>query len=169
MYDDDLFEAKVNAIAEQMAKDMLKKSLSDPKALAQALQERNLQLAELQEQHLGVVNELEEVSSDLRRLTDSDGTYDMKDAAKLIKFKRIDGKQVGRTELFCFLRDVQFLNQDNTPSQSAIDQGWLDEVTGTYTQNGIVKPYVKTVVTPKGTQKIRRLMESAFNSWWSGE
>jgi len=166
MYDDDLFEAKVNALATEMAKDMLQKSLSDPVALARALQERNTQLSELKVQYGKAKDELEEVSSDLRRLTDSDGKYDMKDAAKLIKYKRADGKQVGRTDLFAFLRDIQFLNQDSTPSQSAVENGWLDEITGTYTVNGVTKPYVKTVVTPKGTQKIRRLMESAFDSWW---
>lgn len=165
----DLFEAKVTALAEQMAQELLQKSLADPVKLGAALQERNRQLAELREEHAVVVAERDEVASDLKRLTDSDGTYDMKDAAKLIKYKRADGKQVGRTEMFAFLRDVQFLNRDNTPSQSAIDQGWLDEITGTYVQNGVERPYVKTVVTPRGTQKIRRLMETAFDAWWSGE
>jgi phage antirepressor YoqD-like protein len=167
MYDDDLFEAEVTALAQKMAKDMLQESLSDPVALAQALQERNAQLTALRKDHIKTKGELQEVSADLKRLTDSDGSYDMKDAAKLIKYKRADGKQVGRTELFAFLRDIQFLNKDNTPAQSSIDKGWLDEITGTFIMNGEPKPYVKTVVTPKGTQRIRRLMESAFDDWWS--
>lgn len=155
-YDQDLFDAQVQKVAE----DRVKSLLSDPNDLLRLLERQTRDLVRAK-------TELKQVSTDYTRLTNADGNYDMKDAAKLLKYERGDGKQVGRTELFAFLRDIQFLNRNNTPAQTSIDNGWADEITGTYVQNGMERTYVKTVVTPKGLEKIRRLMESAFDEWWS--
>jgi len=155
----DLFEAQVQVAAEKRIKELL----NDDKFVMAQLAKRNVVLVEeLEKKEV----ELEAVSEDYARLTDASGNYAMKDAAKLLKFKRADGKQVGRTGVMAFLRAVQFLNLDKTPSQSSIDQGWLDEVTGTYVRNGSEQVYVKTVVTPRGLDRIRRLMEDAFDDWW---
>jgi phage antirepressor YoqD-like protein len=157
-FQDDIFDAQVRLAAENMLQQMVK----DPKMLSKFLFENTKELAK-------VTKERDEIAADYSRLTDAEGNYDMKDAAKLLKYKRNDGKQVGRTELFAFLRDLQFLNKNNTPSQSAVDNGWLDEITGTFVAKGVERSYVKTVVTPKGLKRIRRLLEDAFETWWVGE
>lgn len=160
--ENELFEAQIEAAAQKRLQELL----SDDKAIAQHLAKRNAQLLERVEQ---VTEERDAIASDYARLTDSEGNFDMKDAAKLIKYKRYDGKQVGRNELFMFLRDIQFLNRNNTPAQSVITEGWCDEVMGTYVAKGVEYNYVKTVVTPKGLERIRRLMEDGFDDWWSGK
>lgn len=156
----DLFEAQVQHELEKRLN-----SLSD-KDLLPIVSKRYAQLVE---EHKQLTEEHEQVASDYARLTDAEGNYEMKDAAKLLKYKRSDGKQVGRTELFAFLRDLQVLNRNNTPAQIAVDKGWFDEITGTYVANGVEHPYVKTVVTPKGLERIRRFMEDSFEAWWAGE
>lgn len=154
----ELMQAQIDAAAEKKAQELL----HDPKYLRLQLFERTKELVETKQ-------ELASVSADYTRLVDSEGNYAMKDAAKLLKYKRGDGKQVGRTELFAFLRDLQVLNRNNTPAQTSIDNGWLDEVTGTYVANGVEYNYVKTVVTPKGLERIRRFLEDSFEEWWGGK
>ncbi len=156
---DDLFNAQVEVAAEKRVRELLE----DDRFVMAQLARRNILLSEKLEK---TEDELEALAADLTRLMDASGNYAMKDAAKLLKFRRADGKQVGRTELFAFLRDVQFLNRDNTPAQSGIDRAWFDEITGTYVVKGVENVYVKTVVTPKGLERIRRLMEDAFDDWW---
>lgn len=158
--ENELYEAQIEAAAERRLKELL----NDDRAIAAHLARRN---AELVDERDTAYAERDAIAADYSRLTDADGNYDMKDAAKLLKYKRNDGKQVGRTELFAFLRDMQFLNLNNTPAQSTVDNGWCDEVTSTYVRQGVEQVYVKTVVTPKGLEKIRRLMESAFDDWWA--
>jgi len=156
----ELFEAQVQAELEKRLNNLRDEDL---------LPIVSKRYAQLVEEHKQLQDEHEQVASDYARLTDAEGNYEMKDAAKLLKYKRSDGKQVGRNELFSFLRDLQVLNRNNTPSQSAVDNGWFDEVTGTYVQKGVEYPYVKTVVTPKGLERIRRFMEDSFETWWAGE
>jgi len=160
-FERDMYESQVAAAAEKR----LEEFLNDDRAIAQHLAKRNAYLVQRVEE---VETERDMIAEDLTRLTDSEGNYEMKDAAKLLKYKRADGKQVGRTELFAFLRAMQFLNRNNTPAQSAVDNGWCDEVTGTYVRKGVEQNYVKTVVTPKGLDRIRRLTEDAFDDWWEG-
>ena len=156
-YEQDLFDAQVQKVAE----DRLKTILSDPNDLLRLLERQTRELVDAKA-------ELRQVSKDYSRLTDANGNYDMMDTAKLLKYRRADGKQVGRTELFAFLRDIQFLTRkkNNAPTQSSIDNGWADLVTGTFLKNGEQETYTKPVVTPKGLEKIRRLMESMFDEWW---
>ena len=161
----DLFEAKVQAEVAKRLKTELDQLVNNPEMVISAYRAK---LESTQYKLLETTKELETVSSDYTRLVDAEGNYDMKDAAKLLKYKRSDGKQVGRTDLFMFLRDINVLNKDNTPAQTAVDNGWLDEITGTFIIKGIEQVYVKTVVTPKGLERIRRFMESSFDEWWVG-
>ena len=161
----DLFESQVQIEVEKRIKEELRNIANNPDMVITAYKNK---LEKTQVKLLETTKELETVSNDYTRLVDADGNYAMKDAAKLLKYKRKDGKQVGRTNLFMFLRDINILNIDNTPAQTSIDNGWLDEVTGIFIRNGTEQIYVKTVVTPKGLERIRRFMESSFDEWWVG-
>jgi len=162
-YEQDLFDAQVQKVAE----DRVREILSSPKDLLKVVERQSREMIAMSRELTETKTELKTVSTDYSRLTNATGNYDMKDAAKLLKYQRADSKQVGRTELFAFLRDIQFLNRNNTPAQTSIDNGWADEITGTYTQDGVEQTYVKSVVTPKGLEKIRRMMESMFDEWWA--
>ena len=107
--------------------------------------------------------QLAKVTRNYEALAGTPDLLDMKEAAKVIKFLRPDGKMLGRNELFEFLRDRRLILADNSPSQEAVDRGWLVLILEKFTVEGIEKLYKKSMVTPmKGVEGIRGLLEAKY-------
>jgi phage antirepressor YoqD-like protein len=163
---DDLFEAQVQVEAERLAlvkvRQEIDKIVSDPDLVIAAYQKK---LEETKTKLANTTIKLTEVSKNYDTLVSIGSNYEMKDAAKLIKFIRSDGKQVGRNQLFEFLIDMDILCLDNSPRQVYVP-GWFDFVIEKWENEGRTGAYKKTVVTLLGIEKIRGLLESSFETWW---
>lgn len=66
-----------------------------------------------------------------------------------------NGLKMGQNKLFAWMRNNNYLISSgecrNNPQQWAVDKGYLKLVTKTYRdKNGIIVPYNKTYITPKG-------------------
>jgi len=166
---DDLFEAQVRAEAQKMFEVMKGKELarivSDPDLVIEAYQKK---LEETRKKLIETSARLTVVSNNYSTLVDLKTNHEMKDAAKLIKFSRSDGKQVGRNQLFDFLVDMGILCQDKSPLQTYVNKGnkWFDVILERYYSGGKSHVYQKTVVTTYGLEKIRDLLVSDFEKWW---
>ncbi len=165
----DLFEAQVQVEAEKLAvirvKEEVERVVSDPDLVIAAYQKK---LEETRAKLSATTTKLVEVSKSYNTLVDIGSNQEMKDAAKLIKFIRSDGKQVGRNQLFSFLVDMGILCKDNSPKQQYCNNPtkWFDLVVEKWDNESKAGTYNKTVVTLLGVEKIRKLLESSFETWW---
>lgn len=108
----------------------------------------------LQEKTQEVV-ELKKSNEAWDRIKSADNCIDMKEAAKVLKYPGI-----GRNKLFAILRDSRLLMKNNQPYQNYIDQGWFHVVEVDKSESfgfGVIIP--KTMVTPKGLEKIKELLD----------
>ena len=166
---DDLFDVQVKVEAERMlqvrVKEELDRIVSDPDMVIAAYQKK---LEETKQKLVQTTQKLTEVSKNYNTLVDIGSNQEMKDAAKLIKFVRSDGKQVGRNQLFAFLVDMEILCRDNSPRQQYCNNPtkWFDMVIEKWDNDSMQGTYNKTVVTMLGIEKIRGLLESSFETWW---
>lgn len=92
------------------------------------------------------------------------GDYDVRDAAQLLH--REHGIEIGRTRLFKYLRENNWLDKASRPYQHRIDQGLLRikastfKFTRTNGEEQLAAPQVR--ITPKGLDRLRaELKESA--------
>ena len=98
------------------------------------------------------------------RLSESENTLDFSQAAKLLNFENY-----GRNKLILFCREYGFLRNrpgtpaHNEPYQRYIDQGLFEVVVQPYIVNGKENMGTKTVVTQKGLEYIRKLLDEYTN------
>lgn len=90
------------------------------------------------------------------KVTNSKKAIGMGEVAKLLKFKNVNGKPIGRNILFNILRDNSVLDKYNQPYQKYINQGYF-EVKQTF--NAFTgEPFYTTLVTSKGIDYILKLL-----------
>lgn len=87
-------------------------------------------------------------------VADSKDAVDIGKAAKLLNYPN-----VGRNNLFSFLREHGILMRDNVPYQKYVDAGYFRVIENSFVlESGDVKVNVKTLVYQKGLDYIRRLL-----------
>lgn len=89
-----------------------------------------------------------------------DQVADCRDAipfSKAAKTLNIPG--IGQNVLFRILRKEGMLMKDNEPYQQYMDAGWFRVITQSYTAGDEKRTYQKTLVLPKGLQKLRELLK----------
>lgn len=88
-----------------------------------------------------------------------DAVTDSKDAIPMAQVAKVLGiKGLGRNKLFQLLRDKKLLRSNNEPMQSYCDAGYFRVVETRYTVNGDTKINLKTLVTQKGLDYIRKIV-----------
>lgn len=93
------------------------------------------------------------------RVTDSTDLFDMAEAAKVVNFEG-----VGRNKLFDFLRAQGVLMSNNQPYQSEVDAKRFDMIeTHKADTYGNERIFIKTMVTQKGVDYIRKLLSKVIN------
>lgn len=90
------------------------------------------------------------------KVTDSKKAVGMGEVAKLLKFKNVNGRPIGRNILFNILRDNNVLDKHNQPYQKYINQGYF-EVKQTF-NSFTEEPFYTTLVTSKGIDYIFKLL-----------
>ena len=85
-----------------------------------------------------------------------------KDAIDIGKCAKVLNRNIGRNNLFEFLRNKKVLQQDNIPYQKYIDSGYFRVIETKYTiPSGETKINLKTVVLQKGVAYINKLLREA--------
>lgn len=82
-------------------------------------------------------------------ITGSDSNIIIRDLAKLICQ---NGYEIGEKRLYQWLRQREYLTQDNKPMQRYIEQGLFFIAEGTHSEKGVMRTHMTTKVTPKGQQ-----------------
>ena len=85
-------------------------------------------------------------------VTDSKDAIPMSSVAKVLNIKGI-----GRNKLFEILRDKNILRGNNEPYQTMVDRGYFRVIETKYTKNGDTHINLKTLVTQKGLDYIRKI------------
>ena len=88
-------------------------------------------------------------------VTSSKDTMDMKEVSKLLK-----EFNMGRNNLFKFLRKKKILMANNTPYQKYVDRGYFKIVESEWDIDDETHINVKTVVYQKGIDFIRKLLKN---------
>ena len=82
-----------------------------------------------------------------------------KDAIDIGNCAKVLNRNIGRNNLFEFLRNKQILQQDNIPYQKFIDSGYFRVIETKYTiPSGETKISLKTLVLQKGVAYINKLL-----------
>lgn len=85
-----------------------------------------------------------------------------KDAIDIGNCAKVLNRNIGRNNLFEFLRNKKVLQQDNIPYQKYIDSGYFRVIETKYTiPSGETKINLKTVVLQKGVAYINKLLREA--------
>jgi anti-repressor protein len=133
---------KMNDISLSQLNNFLEKT--SKKDLLLMLQEKQQEIAQLKQS-----NETWE------QIKTAENCIDMKEAAKVLKYPGI-----GRNKLFAILRSSQLLMSNNQPYQSYIDRGWFHVIEVDKSESfGYGVMISKTMVTPKGLEKIKELLD----------
>jgi len=90
-------------------------------------------------------------------VTQSDTMLDFTQVAKLLRYKGY-----GRNKLMGYLRTKKILRFNNNPYQEYVDRGYFKIVESEYVVNGEIRIGLKTVVSQKGVDYIRKLLEKVF-------
>jgi phage antirepressor YoqD-like protein len=81
----------------------------------------------------------------------------MADAVKVLAYKGY-----GRNKTFALLRDRQILRYNNVPYQEYVERGYFKTVEEVYEDSfGRTGIFIKTMVSQKGLDFIRKLIEEA--------
>lgn len=83
----------------------------------------------------------------------ADGIYDLNQVAKLLNFK-----DMGRNTLFAYLREKELLRPNNQPYQYYMKMCIFETKIETYDKGFGPRDYVKTYVTVKGLEHIRKML-----------
>jgi phage antirepressor YoqD-like protein len=87
-----------------------------------------------------------------------------KDAIDIGNCAKVLNRNIGRNNLFEFLRNKKVLQQDNIPYQKYIDLGYFRVIESKYTiPSGETKISLKTVVLQKGVAYINKLLRESEN------
>ncbi len=87
----------------------------------------------------------------------SDTTISIQEASKVLNIKG-----VGQNKLFDLLRTLKVLQANNLPYQRYCDLQWFRVVETKYIQNNEIKVRLKTTVTQRGLNGIRRALAKNF-------
>jgi len=135
--------------------------LLDTKALLRVVSDR---LQTVDEEFTEYREENEDKIDFYDRLSESENTLDFSQAAKLLNFK-----DYGRNKVLVFCRECGLLRNrpgtpaHNEPYQRYMDQGLFEVVVQPYTANGKEHMGTKTVLTQKGLEYIRKLLNDYTN------
>lgn len=136
----------------ELPKTMLEKQL----LIQQALQFQAEIITDLQFQ---IVIKDEKIAIDAPKVefydtvASSDGMHSMEEVAKMLAFKNM-----GRNNLFKYLRERQVLQRDNRPYQVLVNQGYFKLIEKWYERGDVVDLTTTTMVTVQGLDYIRRLL-----------
>ena len=87
-----------------------------------------------------------------------------KDAIDIGNCAKVLNRNIGRNNLFEFLRNKKVLQQDNIPYQKYIDNGYFRVIETKYTiPSGETKISLKTLVLQKGVAYINKLLRESEN------
>ena len=87
-----------------------------------------------------------------------------KDAIDIGNCAKVLNRNIGRNNLFEFLRNKKVLQQDNIPYQKYIDSGYFRVIETKYTiPSGETKISLKTLVLQKGVAYINKLLRDSEN------
>lgn len=87
-----------------------------------------------------------------------------KDAIDIGNYAKVLNRNIGRNNLFEFLRNRKVLQQDNIPYQKYIDSGYFRVIETKYTiPSGETKISLKTLVLQKGVAYINKLLREKEN------
>lgn len=87
-----------------------------------------------------------------------------KDAIDIGNCAKVLNRNIGRNNLFEFLRNRKILQQDNIPYQKYIDSGYFRVIETKYTiPSGETKISLKTLVLQKGVAYINKLLRESEN------
>lgn len=101
-------------------------------------------------------NKLQPAANFAYQLCSSKDTIDIGNCAKVLN------RNIGRNNLFEFLRNKKILQADNIPYQKYIDAGYFRVIESRFvTPNGDTKITFKTVVYQKGVAYINKLLNEA--------
>lgn len=90
-----------------------------------------------------------------------DKVVDSKDWIDMGQVAKVLNEGIGRTKLFEFLRNNKILDKKNNPYQQYQDQGYFRLIETSYTlPNGDCKIYLKTLVSQKGLDFIRKKLKN---------
>ena len=139
--------SKVNALT---PKTNLEKQL----IIQQAMQYQAEMIEELQNK----VARLEPAAEFAYQICSSKDAIDIGNCAKVLN------RNIGRNNLFEFLRNRKILQQDNIPYQKYIDNGYFRVIETKYTiPSGETKISLKTLVLQKGVAYINKLLRESEN------
>lgn len=89
-----------------------------------------------------------------------DKVVDSKDWIDMGQVAKVLNEGIGRTKLFEFLRNNKILDKKNNPYQQYQDQGYFRLIETSYSlPNGDCKIYLKTLVSQKGLDFIRKKLK----------
>ena len=89
-----------------------------------------------------------------------DAVADSKDAISIGEVAKTLNMGIGRNRLFEILRNKSILQADNIPYQKYIDAGYFRVIETKYTKNGDTHINLKTLVTQKGLDYIRKILKN---------
>ena len=105
------------------------------------------------------IKDLEYYESFYKDLIGSSGSIKMSSVAKILNFVDERNKNIGRNMLFAILRDNNYLQKNNEPYQTRINQGLFElEMNIIKTSKGDIVA-TTTKVTNKGLAKIHKMLE----------
>ena len=90
------------------------------------------------------------------KVTDTKKAIGMGEVAKLLKFKNLNNKPIGRNLLFEILRNECILDKYNQPYQKYVNQSYFEVRQSFNSYNG--EPFYTTLVTSKGIDFILRTL-----------
>lgn len=132
----------------------LQRLLSDPrmaiKVYAQALQDAETEINQIQAH---ISNDLMPIVQSYEIAMGTDKLIEMSAVAKVLNFRNM-----GRNNLFEYLKDKKILRFNNEPYQTYVDAKYFKVVRETFTRSGYEGIYNKTMVTQKGVDYIGKLL-----------
>ena len=152
---------KNKLLVQPIAKSDIALELLDTKALLKVVSDR---LQTVDEEFTEYREENEDKIDFYDRLSESENTLDFSQAAKLLNFK-----DYGRNKVLVFCRECGLLRNrpgtpaHNEPYQRYMDQGLFEVDLQPYTANGKEHMGTKTVLTQKGLEYIRKLLNEYTN------
>ena len=156
----EVLKAQQGKIEDQQRKIEELSNYDIPKSFSEALMLAAEQAKEIEEKD-SLLETQEPKVKFYHTVTESDDTVDMAECAKIL-YKSLEGFNLGRNNLFAYLRNKNVLRHNNEPYQLYVDKGYFKSVDGTpYKRNGETYVPTKTVVYQKGIDFIIKL--------WKGE
>ncbi|WP_294402988.1 phage antirepressor KilAC domain-containing protein [uncultured Clostridium sp.] len=94
-----------------------------------------------------------------------DKVIDSKDWIDMGQVAKVLNERIGRTKLFEFLRNNKILDKKNNPYQQYQDKGYFRLIETSYNlPNGDCKIYLKTLVSQKGLDFIRKKLKNRLTN-----